>query len=365
MISWERKRITNFNEKFAEGYATALVDLDGEPYDQSRFFQRLAETGVVADVAPQPTQAETDKLRFKRWDAYSNKIREFGFGFVEQRVGGPKIWRVSKIARAYAEDRLSYREFVALQMMRTQAPLPTFNGQFKSGPPVRPLATTLLAIEQIRAANACGYLAIDEFGQLQRVESASDLGTVVYDIIAVRSGQPRSSDWTDAPKTTDIWFNELSFTGYLRRLNIKTTQASGPVLVARWSRKAEARELEDVLPLLTYSDDIEVNAFHDAFCDLPSSSAIAALRRTPEFVVIDIPTDADWDAASLRLRGRFDIVGGLGLDDSVVLRGPGVGPAHAASIFTVAVVAEKTTSDDAEATLRVTARRLDHEPISI
>ncbi len=129
MIRWTKNRVANFTEHFAAGYVTVLVGLDGHPYDQPQFLKCLADSRVVSDVPQAGTAAEVAALRQKRWDAYLGKIREYGLGFSvrEQRSGGTArtVWRASDIAKSFVAGQLDYRQFMALQVMRTQLPRPT------------------------------------------------------------------------------------------------------------------------------------------------------------------------------------------------------------------------------------------------
>jgi len=139
MVAWKKDRIRNFSEEFARPYVGILVDLDGQPYDQVRFFGALVAAGIVKDVK-QGDEATVDKRRRKRWDSYLGKIREFGLGFsIDEVRSGSKpglrklVWRASPIAREFAAGRLDHRQFMALQCMRLQLPRPTMplQGQAK------------------------------------------------------------------------------------------------------------------------------------------------------------------------------------------------------------------------------------------
>jgi hypothetical protein len=369
MVTWKRERIRNFSEDWADAYITTLVRLDGEPYAQPRFFKELTTTGIVKDVPDQGSPTATDDLRFKRWDAYSNRIREYGLGFWERRSGGPKIWHSSPIARAYDAGRVSYREFMALQMMRTQVPvtampLAAFANEIAQDLRIRPLAITLRALRELGQLGAATYLSEEEFSQLQRVEADADLTKVLQDIIGSRSG-PSSSDWVASIPSVDIWFNELRWTGYLRRVVANGSTLPGHVLVPRWARQDEASDLDAAIPIQTYSDLVGVNRFHDFFGSQPGDATLRVLRTAPDVVIVDVAADGSWDAGTGLLTGSFSVLGGLETGDDVVLQGTTLSPQDASALFRVIGGAERTGSGDVELPLEVAQRNMHGHPIQI
>ena len=371
MLTWKRERVRNFSEDWADAYIATLVRLDGEPYEQPRFFEELSKTGIVKDVEDQGTPTATDALRFKRWDAYSNRIREYGLGFWEQRYGGPKIWRVSPVARAFDNGTLTYREFMALQLMRTQVPVPvmplsgTAASQIAQGLHIRPLAVTLKALIELGQQGVGAFLSETEFSQLQRVEDVNtDLPTVLQDIVNGRAGST-SSSWVDRIASVDIWFNELHWTGYLRKVVAEGSGLPGPVIVPRWARLTEALTLDSQIPLQTYTDLPGVNRFHDFFGAAPDEQAIAILREPPEVVLVDVPKDAAWQAGSRLLTGPFHELGGLASDDEVVLGGTGLSPQDASILYRVIDGVERTSTTDVELPLEAVQRTMDGKPIQV
>ncbi len=370
MLTWKRERVRNFSREFADAYIALLVSLDGEEYEQPRFFKELAMAGIAKDVADQGSPQATDKLRFKRWDAYSNKIREYGLGFWEQRYGSPKIWHASPIARVYASGSLKYRMFMALQLMRTQVPIPAMPlgdlvSTIAQGLRIRPLAVTLRALSELGNQGHSTYLSKAEFSQLQRVESeAVDLPVVLQDIIAARSGA-RSGQWVETIATIDIWFNELRWTGYFRRVVADGSKLPGHSLVPRWARQREAHALDAAIPVQTYTDLMSVNQFHDFFGSPPDEAALDALRIEPDILVLDVPADGTWNAGAGVLTGGFDKLGGLATGDDVVLRGAALSPSDASTLFRVVDGVERTSSADVEVPLAVAQRNMHGQPIHV
>lgn len=371
MVTWKRERVRNFGEDFANAYIRTLVELDGQPYEQPRFFEALVATGIVSDVDDQGDPEQTDTLRFKRWDAYSNRIREYGLGFAEQRFGGPMVWRVSEIARAYDRGELSYRELMALQLTRTQVPVPAMPigkgelaEQIARGLELRPLTLTLRALHALGERGEGTFLSEFEFSQLQRVEDEGDLRWVVDDIVGGRSAS-ESSEWVDAVPSVDIWFNELCWTSYLRRVAVDAEELYGHALVPRWARQREAEQLDRAIPVQRYTDIVTVNRFHDFFTAAPGAAELAILRSPPDVVVVDVPTDATWDPSTGALTGHFGTLGGLERGDSVILRGSGVSAADGATVFEVVDDVDRIKAVEAAVKLERTRRTIDKTTIDL
>jgi hypothetical protein len=319
MITWKRERVRNLFEDFADALVSVLVANDGQPYDQVEFFRQLAATGIVTDPGD-------DEKRFKRWDSYSNRIREFGLGFKrDERISGASShsrWRASEIAKDYASGSIGYRDFMALQMMRWQFPVPQmplgdYAGEIAAGFVVRPLALTLDALGELRKRGEESHLTVSEFSQLQRVDGTATLDDVIDDVLDVRAGRA-SGAWLPDMTSWDILLNECAETRYIM-------QVAEPerVVVPNWSRWREAKALDAGIPAKPYHDLSSVEEFNEWFGTSPSASALSIVARPPDVVAIDTGPDAQWDGATSALTGPVGVVGGLPPGTPVVLRGAG------------------------------------------
>lgn len=333
MAAWTRNRVVNFSRDFAEPYAKVLVELDGQPYDQAYFFKRLVDAGIRQDVSQEGSEEGISQRRFKRWDSYLGKIREFGLGFVvaERRIGGPTrtTWRASDIAKDFAAGRLDYRQFMALQCMRQQLPKPamplqaTARAELERGVQVRPLALILDALDGLDERGAGRYLSREEISrQLTPVERHDQLDEVLDYIAAARTGTATASDSVaedqDAPEdgnesgaeaagqaSIDIWLNEFEATGYIRQLRPSTGGGMPPHIVVKGlPRWEEARLLKEVVPLQEYdTSSLAIDAYFSFLGMSPSDREWEVLAMNPQVIELEVPSEARFDPSGPTLSG--------------------------------------------------------------
>lgn len=368
MVAWTRSRVTNFGPDFARRYIGVLVALDGQPYDQAAFFHALVEAGVREDVQAEDAQ--------DRWDAYSNKIREFGLGFVmdEQPKGGRKktIWRASAVAKDFAAGRLDFRQFMALQCMRTQLPKPGMplnnaesRREIERGVRIRPLALLLSALDALAERGVSAHLSQDEIRQnLTTVEQHEQLDAAVDAVIAAREGG--SSGTLTSQPNLDIWINEFGHTGYIRRLRSgRGSGQTGPVVVRALPRREEARRLDELIPLQEYNTTVDtINEYLDFLCSSPSVAEREVLMLEPLVVPIGVKDGAVFHPAGPAFTGPMDALGGLVEGDKIVLVGDDLLNAARSTVFAVTEPVSIVTAPSlATVRLRPIAKRLDMQPI--
>lgn len=407
LVAWLRNRVVNFRRDFAEGYVKVLVALDGRPYDQSLFFKLLADEGLIGDVVQTGTPEQVAARRAKRWDSYLGKIREFGLGFAtdEHRKGGSvrTVWRASAVARDFAGGSLSYRQFMALQLVRFQLPKPTLpiqastRNEIARGINVRPIGLILEGLDLLRAKGAGEYLSR---GELQRhitaVENHAGLPAAIDAIVLERSGgsraaedaraeaEPQDDDGSDedeevrpttdpavGPGTSqaslDIWINEFEATGYVRQL--KPQPGSGlpaHIVVRELPRSPEADELLGAIPLQSYAATEEaIDGYFEFLMASPSSKERTILFMDPRVVEIEVNSDVRFDPKLGLLTGPVGLIGGLPENCLVVLRGDTLMAEALSTIFEVRGAASRPTGSTVSVSLSAAFIRADKKPVDV
>jgi hypothetical protein len=373
-VEWNRDRVRNFTPEFAIGYAQALVALDGEPYDQARFFRELLERGVVRE--PRATaNRDREELYRERWDSYLGKIREFGMGFAvdEQRKGSSSkkpIWHASEIAHGLASGGISYQQFMAIQMTRTQLPRPNLPLQPRAreelarGASVRPLGLLLDVFSGLREADVDPHLSREDFAQLRRLGLRTNAESLVREFVERREHGETSADWrSDSPGDADIWVNEFIATGYIRRLT--STAVEEPWLAANWALWDQARDVDAATPMSRYSaDGTGVEDHLVQLGKMPSALQWEALAVPPAVVVFERSGEAQLENNGSAIVGLAGFVGGLGEGAKVILNGQ-EGARHL--MFEVirpnASVTGSESTYHVSASVRVAAFRPDRQPV--
>ena len=375
-VAWTKNRVVNFTEKFALPYVEVLVGLDGRTYDQAFFHKLLADAKVVNDVDQTGGEDAVRDRRAKRWDSYLGKIREFGLGFAveEKRPGGPSttIWRASPVARDFAAGRLSYRQLMALQLMRLQLPKPSMPLQgnarieLQRGARVRPLGLIIQALDWLEVNGASVHLSWGEiFGQLTKLEKHDDLDQAMRQIVTARSKPPSKADVTNPAGEADdtygdIWLNEFEATGFVRQL--KPNDKSGlpaHIVVRSLPRWQEARDLEQAIPFQTYTDNpTSINEYFDFFSASPTSAEWEVINMDERVVEIVIGTEATFDEKAHYLEGSTDIVGALPAGALVILAGDTPASSHG-TVYQVVGEATITTGGKSRVHLKPQMLRTD------
>lgn len=393
MVAWTKNRVVNFGAGFAERYIQLLVALNEQPYDQALFFKLLADAGLVKDVSQLGDEQDVAARRRKRWDSYLGKIREFGLGFAveERRKGGqPRtVWRASDVARDFAEGRLSYRQFMALQCTRMQLPKPSMplqqsaRAELDRGVRVRPLQLILDALAELEVRSAGSYLSEDEvFQQLADVEQHVQLPSAVDAIVAARkkkavrelaqggyvvtdSEAEEAEDEVPGQASQDIWLNEFEASGYVRQL--RPAESSGlpsHLLVRVLPRWEEWNLLRAAIPLQEYNtSEASINAYFDFLSESPSSAEREILMASPRVVQLEVPGEAQFDQTEMALSGRVEIIGGLAEGALVLLVGGQVDSVSRATIFEVTQSEPRPKGMTATVRLRPHLVRPDHAPV--
>ena len=379
MVNWTRSRVVNFTAEFALPYVRLLVELDGQPYEQAKYFKYLADAGIVNDVDQERSEAAVLELRSKRWDSYLGKIREFGLGFAvdEIRKGGQtkrSFWRASSVAKDLASGRLNFRQFMALQLTRFQLPRPSMplqpaaRAEIEHGVKARPLKLILQTLDQLERRNARVYLSRDEIlRHLTSVENHDDVGQVAEAIIHARTNSKDATN--DGPLQDqpylDIWLNEFSATGYIEQLRPgKESGLPSHIVVRGLSRLEEARLLDVVIPMQEYDTEEEtINAYYDFLCSSPSNEEREILMMDTKVVELEIPTEAQYSVEEGTLTGLFDTVGSLQIGSLVVLTGEGFDYQGKSTVFKVSQTDPDPSSQDTTIFLKPVFRRVDGRPI--
>ena len=324
-IVWARPRVQNFSESFARRFVAVLTALDGQEFDKARFFSELVASGVVGEPSI-PVDKTKEEVYAKRWDSYLAPIRPFGLGFTveEKRTQSPNparlIWRSSDIARDFVAGGLSHRQFMALQLARTQFPKITMplkepaKTQLIAGAAIQPLRLFVEVIDQLMAAGHAALLIEDEVHQLARCRTRSDVSFVVDEITRHRAGHA-TPDWTsNVPADLDILLNDLVATGYFAR----PLAAGARALVAVHERWNEARDLTASIAWVDVTTNLGIERYYERLMASPTDDERKILNRPPQ--VTQLEPD---EAAVLgdQLTGRADIVAGLTLDSLVYVKG--------------------------------------------
>jgi len=372
-VKWKRDRVQNFGEEFALPYVQLLVRRDGQPYDQPAFYDELVNSGAI----PRPTTASNASQ--ERWESYLGPIRPYGLGFSindeavdqataavaagspfgtarvrrEQRAGGPPrlpTWQVSPVARDLAAGRLTYRQFMALQVMRTQLPKVSLPAQrdelaaIQRGVSLRPLQLALEALDLLADRGQSAYLSEGDLADyVSRAENHSQLPDAIDAIVNDRTGKGKPAGFVriDQP-SIDIWMNAFAATGYVRKFS--TRPSSGlptPLIVRRLARRGEARDLAMAIPMQQYDGSPGAgDAYFDFLCASPSSSQMSILATPTDIVVLDIPDDGAFDPHRMRVEGNVATVGGIDVGDRIVLVGENLPADTRATIFEVVEVQE-------------------------
>lgn len=399
MIAWTKNRVINFSQHFAQRYVELLVCLDGRPYEQDRFFKLLADSGLVRDVSQDGDDSEISKKRRKRWDSYLGKIREFGLGFAveERRKGGPirTIWRASSVAKDFTAGRLTYRQFMALQLMRLQLPKPamplqnTARIELQRGVLVRPLVLILDALEELQVRSAAVYLSRDEiFHYLTCVERHDQLNSAIDAILASREGvsgigemhplddaaaaRAEEQDEEDETKvegtgqaSQDIWLNEFEATGYIRQL--RPAAGSGlpaHIIVRALPRWEEAHRLKEIVPFQYYDTSLEsIDAYFDFLSSSPSPQERDVLMMSQRVVQLEVPNEVCFDPQERELTGPIEVIGGLTEGSLVLLTGDHLDSVTRATIFEVLESVSQPTARTVSVHLRAVLVRTDNRPV--
>ncbi len=395
MVAWTRNRVVNFSRDFAVPYVKALVELDGQPYDQARFFKRLVDAGIVGDVPQGGGEEEIARRRSTRWDSYLGKIREFGIGFAvdERRKGGPTVttWRASDIAKDFAAGRLDYRQFMALQCMRQQLPKPAMplqpqaRAELERGVRMlRPLALVIDALDGLDERGAGAYLSREEVSwYLTTVERRDQLDEVLDDIAAARGGTSTGSDPAAEGRGTpreaggsdeeaagqasiDIWLNEFEATGYVRQLRPSPGGGTPSHIVVKGRpRWEEAKLLEETVPLQEYdTSSLTIDAYFSFLGASPSDRELEVLTMNPQVIELEVPSEARFDPSGPTLSGDAETIGELKEGLLVLLVGETLKPRVKATIFEVTSASPGATGSSPSVRLRSAMLRADMNPIS-
>lgn len=320
-ITWARARVQNFTEEYAAKFVHALVTLDGAAFDKVRFFEVLVEQGVVGTPAI-PAGETRESIYAKRWDSYLAPIRPFGLGFVvkEQRQQSPsdaqQIWRVSDIARRLDRREIGYRDFMRLQLARTQFPKVTMpladpaKSQLQAGAEISPLRLFVEAMETLGFAGSAMHLTKSEIRQLPRCQTHSDVAALGMEIIDHRDGAPTPNWFGTDPPDVDILVNDLVATGYFRRL--PTTADDTPYLFPSFPRWASAWALIAAVGTVDVPNDVE--AYFERLMGAPSDEVLAALGQPPLTLRV---SDVEAAITGPQLSGPPHVVAGLLKGDEV------------------------------------------------
>lgn len=323
-ITWARPRVQNFSEEYARKFIQALVALDGKPFDKAAFFATLVAQGVVGDP-PIPAGKTQQEIYAKRWDSYLAPIRPFGLGFVvsEQREQSPniakKVWRSSRIASSFDNGEVGYRDFMAVQLARTQFPKITMplkdpaKAELQSGAAVQPLRLVIEVIDALADRNESAYLSHDEMCQLARCHTHAEVSDVVAEIATHRAGGATPSWTTTEPADLDILINDLHATRFFRRL----TAVAGhqPLLVPSYPRIRAARQLVAAIDWIDVLTSAGVEAYYERLMDAPSDELMSVLALSNQVLRSDNEALLDGSV----VHGPTHIVGGLDVGDEIFL----------------------------------------------
>lgn len=322
-ITWARPRVQNFSEEYARKFIRALVSLEGATFDKAAFFGTLVAQGVVSDptIPPAKTQQE---IYAKRWDSYLAPIRPFGLGFVvsEQREQSPnlarKVWRASPIAVAFDRGEINYRDFIALQLARTQFPKVTMplkdpaKSELQAGDAVQPLRLLVSVVDGLAAADESTYLTHDEICQLPRCHSHADIADAVAEIATHRAGGATPSWAKTEPADLDILVNDLHATRFFRRLT--ATSGNQPLVVPSYPRFRAAGELVAAIDWIDVLTSAGIEAYYERLMSVPTDDVVAILALRDQVLRVDA-NEVVLEGSTVK--GPSHIVAGLDSGDEV------------------------------------------------
>lgn len=314
-VAWARPRVQNFTDGYARKLIRELVELGGETFDKVRFFGVLVDAGVLKEPEIKDGKTKED-IYAKRWDSYLAPIRPFGLGFTveEKRTQSPNparlVWRPSHIAYNYDAGDIDHREFMALQLARSQFPKVTMplkepaKAQLQAGAAIQPLRLFVEVIDRMRAADLQAVLTHGEICQLARCKAHRDVVPAVDEIAAHRAGRPTPNWRTDEPGDLDILLNDLVATGYFSRPTADVHKALVPVY-ARW---AEAQALIGSLDWIDVTTNVGIEQYYERLMSSASDDERAILGREQQAINLEA---SEATLADSQLTGPADVIAGL------------------------------------------------------